>query len=40
MTRAAVVEILKEKAPYYNINAKRWNYDCNENSMVYKLLDI
>ncbi|WP_297125551.1 NACHT domain-containing NTPase [uncultured Eubacterium sp.] len=35
-----VVEILKEKAPYYNINAKRWNYDCNENSMVYKLLDI
>lgn len=35
-----VVEILKEKAPYYNIDAKRWNYDCNENSTVYKLLDI
>lgn len=34
-----IVEILKEKSPYYNADTECWNYDCNEESIVYKLID-
>ncbi|MBO5908744.1 MAG: hypothetical protein J6Q67_03050, partial [Clostridia bacterium] len=35
-----IAQILKEKRPYFDSNIECWNYDCNETSLVLKLLSL